>query len=81
LDGRKFVRQFPVGRYVTDFCCREARLVIEVDGSQHTDERDAARTRFLESRDYRVLRFWDTDVLKNTDGVMEVIRQALGRAS
>jgi very-short-patch-repair endonuclease len=78
LGGHKFVRQEPIGRYVVDFVCREARLVIEVDGGQHaTDTRDAARDQWLSEQRYRVLRFWNNDVLRNMDGVLETIALAL----
>src|ERR1044071_473969 len=78
INGCKFVRQEPIGPYVVDFVCREKRLVIEVDGGQHTDsERDKARDEWLRCRNYRVLRFWNNDVLCNTSGVLEVIAAAL----
>ena len=72
LDA-KFRRQCPVGPFVADFVCAEARLIIEIDGSQHGSDVDAARTRFLERRGYRVLRFWNHDVLVRTAQVLEVI--------
>jgi very-short-patch-repair endonuclease len=77
--GFKFRRQHPVGRYVVDFACPDARLIIEVDGGQHAEQaaRDAARTRELEAHGYTVLRFWNNEVLENFDGVQEVIRAAL----
>ena len=78
LSGYKFVRQEPIGPYVVDFVCREQRLVIEVDGGQHaTDPRDATRDRWLAEHRYRVLRFWNNDVLRNMDGVLETIALAL----
>ncbi|HUC60901.1 MAG TPA: endonuclease domain-containing protein [Alphaproteobacteria bacterium] len=79
LDGFRFRRQQPIGAYVVDFFCPEARLIIEVDGGQHAiDEvRDAKRTQWLEGRGYRVLRFWNNDVLGNTDGALGTIRDAL----
>ena len=78
IDGCKFVRQEPIGRYVVDFVCRERRLVIEVDGGQHaTDTRDILRDRWLADHRYRVLRFWNNDVLGNIDGVLETIATAL----
>jgi very-short-patch-repair endonuclease len=76
--AHKFVRQEPIGRYVVDFVCREQRLVIEVDGGQHaTDTRDAVRDKWLAEHRYRVLRFWNNDVLRNMDGVLETIALAL----
>jgi very-short-patch-repair endonuclease len=78
IDGCKFVRQEPIGPYIVDFICRERRLVIEVDGGQHaTDPRDALRDRWLNAHGYRVLRFWNNEVLGNIDGVLEVIASAL----
>jgi very-short-patch-repair endonuclease len=78
IAGAKFVRQDPIGPYVVDFACREQRLIIEVDGGQHaTDARDAVRDQWLADRGYRVLRFWNNDVLSNTQGVLETIAAAL----
>jgi very-short-patch-repair endonuclease len=73
LDGFKFRRQHPIPPYIADFYCEAAKLVVELDGSQHTQANDAARTRFLESAGLVVLRFWDNDVLLNTDGVLDAI--------
>jgi very-short-patch-repair endonuclease len=76
--GFKFVRQEPIGPYVVDFVCREQRLIVEVDGGQHADsKRDLARDLWLAEHHYRVLRFWNNDVLANTDGVLETIAAAL----
>jgi len=76
-----FRRQATIGPYFADFACHERRLVIELDGGQHNMPdgvaADAERTAFLESRGYRVLRFWNNDVLGNIDGVMTVIAAAL----
>ena len=78
IDGCKFVRQEPIGPFIVDFVCRERRLVIEVDGAQHaTDARDAVRDQWLSENRYRVLRFWNNDVLGNIDGVLETIALAL----
>jgi very-short-patch-repair endonuclease len=78
LGGHKFVRQEPIGGYVVDFVCREQRLVIEVDGGQHaTDARDTVRGNWLAEHRYRVLWFWNNDVLRNMDGVLETIALAL----
>ena len=72
--GFKFKRQVPRGRYVVDFLCVEAGLVIEIDGSQHAERaRDRVRTADLEKEGLTVLRFWNTDVLKNMDGVLTAI--------
>jgi very-short-patch-repair endonuclease len=74
----KFVRQEPVGPYIVDLVCREQRLVIEVDGGQHAaSSRDAIRDRWLRTHGYRVLRFWNNDVIANTDGVLEAIVDSL----
>jgi len=79
LDGAKFVRQHPIDRYVVDFCCRAARLVIELDGGQHADNAaDEARTRVIEANGYTVIRFWNNDVLGNLEGVLSEIGNALG---
>jgi len=81
IDGCKFVRQEPIGPYVVDFICRERRLIVEVDGGQHaTDKRDAVREKWLVAHGYRVLRFWNNDVLANTDGVLEAIAGTLNGA-
>src|ERR1044072_7746320 len=78
IDRCKFVRQEPIGPYIVDFVCRERRLIIEVDGGQHADnERDRLRDRWLIDHNYRVLRFWNNDVLGNTNGVLEAIATAL----
>ena len=82
VDGWKFRRQVPFSSYVLDFYCAQAKLAIEVDGGQHAEERreqDELRTQFLNSEGVRVLRFWNGDVLKNIEGVLEVIYRALGQ--
>ena len=75
LSGLKFKRWVPVYQYVVDFCCADARLIVELDGGQHgvRQEADAARTRRPEELGYLVLRFWNHDVLDNIDGVLETI--------
>ena len=74
LGGHKFVRQIPIGPFIVDFVCREKRLIIEVDGGQHaTSTSNSARDKWLIGHRYRVLRFWNNDVLRNTDGVLESI--------
>ena len=77
LEGEKFVRQFQIDRYVADFACRTARLAVELDGGQHNAERDAARTAAIETYGYRILRFWNHDVLGDTYSVLEAIRHEL----
>ncbi|HEV7271753.1 endonuclease domain-containing protein [Pseudoxanthomonas sp.] len=73
LEGLKFRRQHPVPPYIVDFCCVEARLVVELDGSQHSPAADAARTRYLQSQGWRVVRFWDNDVLREVEAVVTAI--------
>lgn len=79
LSGTHFRRQVRLGRYIVDFASHGLRLVIELDGGQHGVQikRDAMRSKFLESEGYRVLRFWNNEVLTNIDGVLEVIRSAV----
>ena len=78
FDGHKIKRQVPVGRYVVDFACLGRKLIIEVDGGQHAENpHDAARDAYLRAEGFRVLRFWNDDVLKNTQGVLEVILREL----
>ena len=77
LAGAKFRRQATLGRYVVDFLCVEAKLVVELDGGQHDAETDAARTQWLEAQGYRVMRFWNNDVIENLEGVADTIRASL----
>jgi very-short-patch-repair endonuclease len=79
LDGQKFSRQIPVGPYICDFVCRRRMLVIELDGGQHSANADvdAKRSRFIESAGYRVIRFWNHEVMENLDGVLKAIVLAL----
>jgi very-short-patch-repair endonuclease len=73
--GLRFLRQFGIGNYIVDFYCPEIRLVIELDGSQHLENREAdtVRTEFLNSQNIIVIRFWDNDALKETDAVIQSI--------
>jgi very-short-patch-repair endonuclease len=81
LDRHKFRRQAPLGPFVLDFFCESERLAIEVDGGQHAEsESDARRTAWLVARGCRVIRFWNNDVLRNIDGVLERIRLELPAA-
>ena len=75
----KFRRQHPIGPYITDFCCTEGRLVVEVDGGQHAERTasDEERTQYLSGAGYRVLRFWNPEVLTQTQAVLERISEAL----
>jgi len=79
LAGWKFRRQHPVGRYIADFACVEAGVIVELDGGQHADaaSADAARTAALAAAGFRVFRFWNNEVLANRDGVALAIRVAL----
>lgn len=81
LEGLKFFRQYAVGHYILDFFCPEARLGIEIDGGQHAEDknisRDNERTKFLEQEDIRVLRFWNNEVLKQKEAVVEKIREVV----
>ena len=75
VHGLHFRRQHPIGPFIADFACTRAKLVIELDGGQHVrlKDKDAARTRRLEQTGYRVLRFWNHDVLTQIDAVLQVI--------
>jgi very-short-patch-repair endonuclease len=79
LGGHKFRRQVPLGPYVADFVCMSARVVVEVDGGQHAEAKpyDEARTRYLRSKGFRVIRFWNNEVLASLDGVLQVILETL----
>lgn len=79
LSACKFRRQHAIARYIVDFACLESMLIVELDGGQHATQRrrDEARTRALEAMGFRVLRFWNTDVLANTEGVLTMIVEAL----
>jgi very-short-patch-repair endonuclease len=76
----KFRRQVPVGPYVADFLCFEQRLIVEVDGGQHADSvRDIERDNWLAQNEFRVVRFWNNDVLRNLEGVLAVLAEQLER--
>ncbi|HEY0328534.1 MAG TPA: endonuclease domain-containing protein [Rhodopseudomonas sp.] len=81
VKGSHFRRQVVIGPYVADFACLAQRLITEVDGSQHGEEeglkRDEVRTRWLQSEGYRVIRFWNNDVMSKTDAVMDAIYNAI----
>ena len=81
----RFRRQATIGPYFADFACHEVRLIIEVDGGQHNEAphlaADAARNAFLNAHGYRILRFWNNEVLENIDGVLESIDEALKATS
>ena len=80
LGGYKFRRQQSLGPYIVDFVCLEKRMVIEVDGGQHSEhvKYDAQRSAWLEAQGFRILRFWNDEVLRATEAVKEVIGKELG---
>ena len=79
LNGHRFRRQHPIGRYIADFACFERRLIIEVDGGQHAVQQgyDSNRSDWLEAQGYKVLRFWNNQVMEDIDSVPFVILQVL----
>jgi very-short-patch-repair endonuclease len=81
VKGSHFRRQVVIGPYIADFACLAERLIVEVDGSQHGDDeglrRDDVRTRWLQSEGYRVIRFWNNDVMSRTDAVLETIHDII----
>jgi very-short-patch-repair endonuclease len=79
MHNMHFRRQVQLGRFIVDFASHSAKIIIEVDGGQHgmQADSDAERTKFLEAQGYRVLRFWNNDVLKNIDGVLDDIQRAI----
>jgi very-short-patch-repair endonuclease len=81
LDGWKFRRQVAIESFIVDFCCIEARVIVEIDGEQHADARkhyDDVRTRELRTRGFKVLRFWNSEVLQGAEEVAEEIGRMLG---
>ena len=78
IDGRKFARQVPISGYICDFVCRELKLIVEIDGGQHNESAaDAVRDRGLTEQGYKVVRFWNNDVLGNIEGVLTVLQGEL----
>ena len=79
LDGCKFRRQHPIGKFIVDFVCVEKKLVIEVDGGQHATkvEADLQRSEYLRKRGYSTLRFWNNEVLQKTESVLEAVLLSL----
>jgi len=81
LQGKKFRRQISIGRYIVDFYCAEARLVVELDGERHfsitMDEYEAERTLYLEREGLKVIRFENKELCEHLEGVLEIIKQAL----
>lgn len=79
IADSKFRRQWPIGEFIADFVCLEARLIVEVDGGQHANSRhDRARSAALENLGYRVVRYWNNDVMQNIEGVLESLLKHLG---
>ncbi len=85
IFGLKFRRQHPIGKFLIDFYCHEARIAIELDGGGHAEppqaKHDNERTKFLETEGIKVLRFWNTDVSKNLEGVVKAIADAVPSSS
>lgn len=79
VGGAKFRRQYVIGNYIVDFVCLERNLVVEIDGGQHGEQAsyDEKRTSYLKQQGFNVIRFWNNEVLIETDAVLEVIRKAL----
>ncbi len=80
LSGYKFKRQAPVGKYVVDFICHSAKLVVEIDGGQHNEcASDKVRGEYLENLGFKVVRYWNNEVLGNIDGVLEALSSILSQ--
>jgi very-short-patch-repair endonuclease len=77
FKGAKFRRQQPIGPFIVDFVCHQHRLIIEADGGQHDVAKDSPRTAFLANAGYRVVRFWNNDIMTNIDGVAQLIASEL----
>ena len=81
INNCSFRRQYPIGNYIVDFICRKKNLIVEIDGGQHNDEDikmyDTERTNYLETKGYKVLRFWNNDVDNNLEGVLNEIMKNL----
>ena len=83
IAGYRFRRQMPMGSYIVDFICLERRLIIEIDGSQHQEQQvyDARRDQWLAEQEFQVLRFWNNEVLNQTEGVLMRILEVLERTA
>ena len=81
INNCSFRRQYPIGNYIVDFICRKKNLIVEIDGGQHNDKNikmyDTERTNYLETKGYKVLRFWNNDVDNNLEGVLNEIMKNL----
>ena len=83
INGLKFRRQYPIGSYIVDFICNEKKLIIEIDGGQHNEDKnliyDQERTKYLETKGYKVIRFWNHDIENNIEGVYrEILKYLIG---
>ena len=81
LEGWKFRRQLPIGRFIVDFACAELRIIVEIDGGQHAEQviYDLNRTKILQSKGYQVVRYWNNEVLGNIEGVIEALTLTLSQ--
>ena len=81
INNCRFRRQYPIGSYIVDFVCREKNLVIEIDGGQHNENKnityDSDRTKYINSRGFNIIRFWNNDIDNNIEGVYETILKEL----
>ena len=80
--GYRFLRQYVIGQYIVDFICREKKVVIEIDGGQHNEseniEYDKQRTKYLENKGYKVIKFWNNDIDSNIEGVYQHLQNVFG---
>ena len=80
--GYEIRRQSPIGKYIVDFVCREKKVIIEIDGGQHNTPdnilADEQRTKYLEAKGYKVIRFWNNEIIKNIDGVYQKLKNEFG---
>ena len=80
--GYKFKRQTPVGNYIVDFVCRQEKIILEIDGRQHNEDEnvinDNERTAYLNSKGYKVYRFWNNEIDKNIDGIYQKLKEIFG---
>ena len=81
LGGYKFKRQVPIGSYIVDFMCASARLVVELDGGQHNEQQayDQRRTHYLKTKSFKVIRFWNNEVIENLSGILDTLTLALSQ--
>ena len=81
VSGLKFRRQVPIGNFIVDFVCLDLKFIIELDGGQHamTVKKDIVRTKYLESKGYKVIRFWNNEVIENLEGVFDTLTLALSQ--